>query len=823
MANYCISTTTAISLYQHLSDGVMHIDGQNHIIAINPAAEKILKWTQADIIGRNAHETICALDGRYRHSSEHCRLNHRFEQNDESAQTQENTREFVWVDKDGSYLQIDAKILQINASPLSSDSVDSCSFDSCSFDSRVPDYEEKNSDNSIIILFRDCSESGYSESEVKRLSLFPELSPAPILQLDEAAMIHYANPAMTELMVKYGFDEMGRVAILPDDIEIFLQRCINNNETIEGIESESAGKWYLWNFHPVEHHELNLVQVYGLDITSQKKYEQKLRQLKELAEAHTEQKSNFVANMSHELRTPMNGVIGLSGLLLDTQLNNEQEDFVHKIQSSASSLLHIINDILDISKIESGKLDIDPVQFNFHALIIEAIEISTLKAKEKKIELECRIDANMPEYIVGDAIRIRQILINFISNAVKFTAKGHVLVDVICHKLSSESVEFSLRVEDSGIGISHAKIEYVFGKFNQADISTTREFGGTGLGLSISKELTELMGGEIGLESELGKGSTFWSKFNCPIGNYQTEIEKINPLLAKELTLLLIGSLPVGIKILTELIKTWHIKTLHVEQINQANNFITERAEALENGGEKEVTQPLIIVFCENISDDEITSLLDSPCIQQQNNIKAIVINNESETNLEQRYQALGLNGFIKKPFSPRLFKQFIYDASESDSFIVGRCRPGSEDIVQDNHIKLHVLLAEDNLVNQMVAKTLLKKAGCEVDVVENGQLAVDAWQQGSYDAIFMDCQMPVMDGYQATQKIREQELSELKQIQHITIIALTANAMDGEKENCYAAGMDKFLTKPINVAHLHQILQEITPRRPVTWKHHQN
>ncbi len=622
---------SAASLYQAIPDGVIHFNAGHLIRAVNPAAEKILKWQQDDIIGLSAHEVLCVVDGPYQHGQQSCPLEQLLNQ-----QSDEQYAELLWVDKSGSYIQIDARAITADTH------------------------------DDIIILFRDCTESGYSESEIKRLSLFAELNPAPVLQLDEDVTIHYANPAMTELMVEHGFNDLGRPLILPEDIELLLQRCIQSAKHIDGVESGAANKYFLWHFHPLEQHGQNFVQVYGVDISARKKYEQGLNDLKELAERHSEQKSSFVANISHELRTPMNGVIGLSDLLLDTELTAEQQDWVHKIHSSADNSLHIINDILDLSKIESGKLSIEPAVLNVHQLIIEMVDVLHISAGQKNIKLAYSIDENMPEYIIADALRIRQILTNFISNAIKFTLHGDIFVNIICHQLDQFQVDFSFSVEDSGIGIAADKIEHVFGKFNQADASTSRHFGGTGLGLSISKELTELMGGQVGLESELGKGSVFWARFTCPLAPSPAECKK----------------------------------------------------------------QPLL--SCPLPTDDK--------------------------------------------------------------------------------HL-LHVLLAEDNAVNQMVAKALLKKSGCIVDVADNGQLALQAYKNTVYDAIFMDCQMPVMNGYQATQAIRELEAQSSSE-RSISIIALTANAMDDEQAHCYAAGMNHYLSKPVDASKLARLLHKLRQQK---------
>jgi PAS domain S-box-containing protein len=764
---------TALKLYQYYSDGIVHVDQNHQILSLNKAATLLLKYQEQELIGKNIHHALCAAESRYHHDERNCPLLNWLTNYQKVDDKQ--TEEFVWVDKEGVYIQIEARLIPVD------------------------DTGEK------IILFNDYAEKGFSENEIKRLTSFAELNPAPIVQIDETAIIHYANPSMTELMVKYGFDDMGKPKIFPDNLEAILERCISKNESIEGIECEMEDAWFMWNFHPMEHYETMLIQAYGVDITERKKYEQNLKQMKELAEKHNEQKSNFVANMSHELRTPMNGVIGLSGLLLDTPLNDEQQEFAQKIQSSASSLLHIINDILDISKIESGKLDIDRHPFSLHMLVIDAMHIVELKAKEKDIELEYRMDPLMPEFIINDAIRIRQVIINLMTNAVKFTNEGYVLVNVICNEIRNELVDFTIQVEDTGIGIAADKIDHVFGKYQQAEITTTRNYGGTGLGLAISKELTELMGGTISLESELGKGSVFKVQFSCEIDAQQKSCNKLWQKSLSQiegLTTLILGNQKLGQQLLNEQLNHWSIKSINCETSTQLINHLLQI-----NVQDKQTDKPVLLIFCDCVSDDIIADALSQ--LESSNTkveYRAVVVNNTSETGLVERYSQLGLNGFIKKPFAPGTLLQFIVDCITGRDFVVGRYRLEERKNTNHKQVQLKVLLVEDNKVNQMVAKTLLQKSGCDVEIAENGELALKAWESQHYDAIFMDCQMPVMDGYEATRKIREMEQDN----EHIPIIALTANAVDEEERNCLDAGMDKFLIKPINITHLQQTLYNL-------------
>jgi PAS domain S-box-containing protein len=500
-------------------------------------------------------------------------------------------------------------------------------------------------------IYRDISELEMHKNELKKQAAFVYNNPAPILQADNMGKITYSNPAVEKIFKK----EIIGISInelIPDLNLSRIKKSIFG--TLIQIEHQIADHIYLFTF--TRDKPTQLINIFGADITERKKAEEVLHQAKASAEAANRMKSEFLANMSHEIRTPMNGIMGMTDLALDACPIPELQEYLSNIKISAQALLKILNNILDFSKIEAEKIELEAIPFQLHHFIHEIISVQTLQACEKNLELIFDISPDIPQHLIGDSGRLRQIITNLISNAIKFTKKGEIRLTVAEESRSHTRSMLHFTVSDSGIGIPKSKQKQIFQAFSQADGSTTRQYGGTGLGLSISSQLVKLMGGQIWVESKPGKGSEF---------HFTVKFE--------------INRIPQG----------------------QGNNKKKKK--------------------------QTITSRISREQIQ-----------------------------------------------------------------------KYRILLAEDNLVNQMIAKRLLEKQGHTITTVLDGKEALGMLKKRSFDLVLMDVQMPRMDGFETTAAIRQRE-REAKDSPHIPIIAMTAHVMKGDREKCIEVGMNGYISKPID------------------------
>ncbi len=641
--------------------------------------------------------------------------------------------------------------------------------------------------------------SAIRESEALYASLVESL-PLHVIRKDIQGKVAFGNQRycdsigapLEDLVGKTDFD------LFPHDLAQKYcdddRRVIESGEVINDVEEHvnAAGeRVYVEIFKsPVRDSlgQITGVQIMFWDVTARRRAEQEVKNAKEQAESANRSKGEFLANMSHEIRTPMNGIIGMTDLLLSTSPTDQQRDYLNIVKQSADSLLRLLNDILDFSKIEAGKLDLENADFNLRDCVGHTAQTLGVRAGTQGIELLCRVAPDCPNLLVGDSVRLGQIILNLVGNAIKFTEKGEIELNVENESIADGTVCLHFSVRDTGIGIPPEKLDHIFDSFTQADASTTRRFGGTGLGLAISSQLVEMMDGRIWAESEVGRGTTFHFTLTLDV---HAESDPVSNDVASltGLPVLVVDDNANSRRILNELLQSWGLNPTTVEDGVKA-------IEALKRSAASGTPFPIAVLDCRMPGMDGFNV---AACIREDEQLgdcRLIMLTSAVKRGDVERCRRLGIARYMQKPVVQSELLDTILrfmDVRRSDE---GK----SPAKTPDSPRNLKILLAEDGVVNQQVAIGLLQQYGHDVTVVDDGQHAVVAMERESFDLVLMDIQMPNLDGHEATRIIRSVERRTGK---HTPIIAMTAGAMKGDCEKCIESGMDGYVTKPINPDHL--------------------
>ncbi len=777
-----------------LSDGVYATDCDGNITFINRAAEQLFGWESRQLLGLPAH-------AQTHHS--HCDGSH-YPAADcpllaVARQGEAHEGEDCFFRRNGEAFPVSYR-----AAPLT-------------FEGQLV---------GALVSFQDIGARKAAEARIRLLELAIQESDQGIMitaadATHDGPTIQYVNSGFTQITGYSASEAQGyRTALLrgpdtsPQTVRA-LVACLQRGErfTAEIDYQRKDGSLFAAeiDYSPVHNGDGRISHFIAhlSDISTRRAAETALRQAHDQALATARMKSEFLANMSHEIRTPMNGIIGMTDLLLDTQLDPEQQDFARLVRDSANSLLTIINDILDFSKIEAGKLDIESIDFSLQQVVEGVIDLLAPKAEDKQLSLMSYIDPALTDNLRGDPTRLRQVLLNLIGNAVKFTNHGGIEVAVqASDNPDRQWLRFAIR--DSGIGISHEGQSRLFKSFSQADGSTTRKFGGTGLGLAISKQLVTLMGGEIGVSSEPGKGSTFWFELPLPPGSGRQQSLRTTPQQIADERILVVDDRDTDRTILRRYLNSWGIDHVCVAHARDALAAIRDAADS-----GHAFSAALIDYRMPEINGLELATTITAD--PDHAGIRLVLMTAYDQRELFSQALAGGFSACLSKPLhQSELFNTLFGEHSPAEELppVNGEGDAATacnlREALDEGRL---VLLVEDNPTNQKVAELQLRKLGYRSHIVANGLLAVQTFNTLPFAAILMDCQMPVMDGFEATTQIRRAEQEE--GLPRIPIVAMTANAMQGDRERCIAAGMDDYVSKPINTERLANALQRWARQRP--------